>query len=215
MKLTKVKRQTDNLFIEILEEIRFGICTPRTLALFERLKSRELGSKNILPTKLCTHKDDVDLINKKELDALKSEPYHYKAIDMGDVNNKRYMLNTMCPAREELTLKVNAQVMLIKNLDVNNNLVNGSRGIIVGFNESSRLPIVKFMDGTEMTIKYETWSFSLGSTNQAIARRQLPLQLAWALSIHKSQVSRQLKIFIHILLLLLYLNLNFNKNKRG
>jgi ATP-dependent DNA helicase PIF1 len=96
------------------------------------------------------------------------------------------LLNKLCPAPDELILKINTQVMLIKNLKVSSNLVNGSRGYITGFNEQ-KLPIVKFMNGTEMVIKYDTWSFKMNTAGLSATRKQLPLQLAWAMSIHKSQ----------------------------
>ncbi len=139
-----------------------------------------------MPTKLCTHKDDVGCINKKELDSLNDAKYTFNSIDTGDTVNPTKSLNTLCPAGEELVFKKNAQVMLIKNLDVGNNLVNGSRGCIIGFTET-KLPIVKFLNGTELVIKYDSWSFRLNANGGMLTRKQLPLQLAWAISIHKSQ----------------------------
>ena len=77
--------------------------------------------------------------------------------------------------------------MLVKNMDQGNGLVNGSRGIVVGFSkDSQKFPIVRFYNGREMTIKLEIWTFRLNA-NINITRKQLPLQLAWAISIHKSQ----------------------------
>lgn len=139
-----------------------------------------------MPTKLCTHKDDVEFINKKELDALQSTKYTYNSIDSGEIPNAKKILNSSCIARESLTLALHAQVMLTKNLDVANNLVNGSRGCVIGFTEN-KLPIVKFLNGTEMIIKHDTWSFKVNSNGLMITRKQLPLCLAWAISIHKSQ----------------------------
>ena len=100
------------------------------------------------------------------------------------------MLNKLCPAGDVLKLKLNAQVILLKNMNFSNSLVNGSRGCVVGFGESNKLPIVKFLNGMKVTVKYESWSFKMNaSTGQMAARKQIPLQLAWAISIHKSQVS--------------------------
>jgi ATP-dependent DNA helicase PIF1 len=77
--------------------------------------------------------------------------------------------------------------MLVKNMDQSNGLVNGSRGIIVGFTkDSQKFPIVRFYNGNELTIKLEIWTFRLNA-NINLTRKQLPLQLAWAISIHKSQ----------------------------
>jgi ATP-dependent DNA helicase PIF1 len=191
IELKQIKRQTDGTFIRLLEEIRYGRCSPKTIEILEKCKSR-LTTGDILPTKLCTHKDDVEYINKSELNSLKSSDpatrdYPYTAIDTGDTKT----LNQLCPAGEKLTLKKNCQVMLLKNLDVAGNLVNGSRGCIVGFSEPTKLPIVKFLNGAEMVIKYDTWSFrqngGLGGASSVLERKQLPLQLAWAISIHKSQ----------------------------
>jgi ATP-dependent DNA helicase PIF1 len=106
-------------------------------------------------------------------------------MDEGDVGQFK-LLNKMCPANEVFKLKLNAQVILLKNLDVAGHLVNGARGCVVGFTES-KLPIVKFLNGKKVTIKYESWSFKINAAGQMATRRQLPLQLAWAISIHKSQ----------------------------
>lgn len=186
IELTQIKRQSDSEFIDMLEEIRFGKCSKKTVQMLENNKNKVFSNKEILPTKLCTHKDDVELINKKEIDALKNESIKFKAVDSADFAHSTKLLNKLCPAPEELTLKVNTQVMLIKNLSVSNNLVNGSRGYVIGFSEQ-RLPIVKFMNGTEMTVKYDSWSFRVNSAGLMATRRQIPLQLAWAMSIHKSQ----------------------------
>ena len=72
-------------------------------------------------------------------------------------------------------------------MDMNNGLVNGSRGIVIGFTEGQKYPIVRFYNGQELPIKLDVWSFRM-SSNINITRKQLPLTLAWALSIHKSQV---------------------------
>ena len=78
IQLTKIKRQTDSVFIDLLEEIRFGKCTQRTVDLFAKRKHLVFKDKEILPTKLCTHKDDVEFINKRELESLGGEPRVFK-----------------------------------------------------------------------------------------------------------------------------------------
>lgn len=85
-----------------------------------------------------------------------------------------------------MELKIDAQVILLKNLDVTRGLCNGSRGIVTRFTTSHRHPVVKFANGLEITIGTE--SFHLQSGGAIVAtREQVPLELAWAISIHKSQ----------------------------
>ena len=171
----------------MLEEIRVGKCSRRTIELLERQKSKVFADKHILPTKLCTHKDDVDFINNRELEALDSASKRtYVAVDSHP--HASFVFNAGCPAKQTLTLKLNAQVMLIKNLDVANNLVNGSRGVVVRFTPTApHLPVVRFLNNVELVVKYDTWSCGGGGSGNSLTRKQLPLQLAWAISIHKSQ----------------------------
>ena len=103
-----------------------------------------------------------------------------------------------------LYLKRGAQVILLKNLDPERGLVNGSRGVVTRFEKvvpgrckaddeyykqkdcSLAFPVVKFANGVERRIVWETWELYQGP--EVIARRsQIPLLLGWALSIHKSQ----------------------------
>ncbi len=189
MILTKVKRQTDTTFIRMLEEIRLGKCSEKTREILEKHKNKTFDDNGILPTRLCTHKDDVELINSKEQEKLEAEAFTFKALDTGDGIGQFKLLNKLCPAPELLKLKLNAQVILLKNMNVSNKLVNGSRGIVVGFTES-KLPIVKFLNGTELVIKYDSWSFKINAAGQMATRKQIPLMLAWAISIHKSQVRK-------------------------
>lgn len=186
MLLTKIKRQSDSVFIKLLEEIRFGKCSEKTKEILNKHKNKTFKDKDILPTKLCTHKDDVGLINQKELEKIEAQTFTFTAMDTGDGIGQYKLLNKLCPAVEVIKLKENAQVILLKNLDVSNSLVNGSRGYVVGFTET-KLPIVKFVNGTQLTIKYDSWSFKVNAAGQMATRKQLPLQLAWAISIHKSQ----------------------------
>jgi ATP-dependent DNA helicase PIF1 len=79
-------------------------------------------------------------------------------------------------------------VVLIKTISPREGLVNGARGVVVGFSGERKHPLVKFAHGgKEIVVRRETWSVRNGGRTIA-TRTQLPLELAWALSIHKSQV---------------------------
>ena len=91
-----------------------------------------------------------------------------------------------CHVPSILRLKTGAQVMLAKNLNVQEGLVNGARGVIVGFDRSLEdAPIVKLKNGRQITLQPERFIMRCGS--QLFMRRQVPLRLAWAFSIHRSQ----------------------------
>lgn len=133
----------------------------------------------------------------------------------------RQVLDIQTPVESIVQLKVGAQVMLLKNLNLNDGLVNGARGVVVKFSPEGNfklqclpsllevsatfflnscipfgvcflgLPVVKFKCG-DFTIKPEKWSVKV-MAGQLLTRRQIPLKLAWAFSIHKSQVLNVIK----------------------
>lgn len=88
----------------------------------------------------------------------------------------------------EVTLALDAQVMLLVNLDMDFGLVNGSRGVVVGFLPKSGAPIVEFLNGERRPIHCHTWLIEEYSIpERKIFRAQIPLKLAYAVTIHKSQ----------------------------
>ncbi|CAM9444241.1 unnamed protein product, partial [Laminaria digitata] len=136
----------------------------------------------------------VDRLNVQELSKLGGQPEFYDAIDSGDKTYLRQLQNH-CAASERIELKVGAKVLLLKNVDSSNQLVNGATGVVMEFVETAggiRLPRVEFdpMEGggakVVTVIREEEWTVSLGGREMA-RRVQLPLRLAWALSVHKSQ----------------------------
>jgi ATP-dependent DNA helicase PIF1 len=86
-------------------------------------------------------------------------------------------------------LKIGAQVVLIKNINIQEGLVNGSRGVIVGFSPEASAPVVRFLSGLTLPIEIAKWTLTKKDENHSIiaTRYQYPLSLAWAITIHKSQ----------------------------
>lgn len=140
----------------------------------------------------------VDSSNSTQLALLPGVIHIYKARDSG--KNKIYVdrlpQSTLAPCL--LQLKLNAQVILLKNLD--QSLVNGTRGIVVSFETSGdgeknsslglanqEWPRVRFENGREMLITPESWEVDIPGEGEVAKRVQVPLLLAWAMSIHKSQ----------------------------
>eukprot|EP01133_Synstelium_polycarpum_P010323 gene10323-12035_t len=194
--LTTVMRQKEEHFVNILNKLRRGYVPQESIDLLQSC-SRPLDVSNgVLPTKLYTTNADVDSENNLALEALPSEPVVFTSMDSGDkelIEN----LERDCPAPNKLTLKVGAQVVLLRKMEGNQKLVNGSRGVVVEFAKvkakkkmtqwyqtNETLPVVLFNDGSKVTIKPSEWN--IWSEKKA-ARQQLPLKLAWALTIHRAQ----------------------------
>ncbi|XP_006815013.2 ATP-dependent DNA helicase PIF1-like [Saccoglossus kowalevskii] len=183
--LTEVRRQTDIEFINILQHIRIGRCPKEMCEKLVSTNSNKIETAGILATRLCTHKEDVEQINVVQLEKLSGETRIFNALDSDPALVK--LINNQCSVKAKITLKRGTQVMLTKNLAVQRGLVNGARGVVIGFNNAEKgLPIIRFLNGVEQTITPERWTIKLGG-GAFLMRRQLPLQLAWAISIHKSQ----------------------------
>uniref|UniRef100_A0A8C0K7A5 ATP-dependent DNA helicase PIF1 n=1 Tax=Canis lupus dingo TaxID=286419 RepID=A0A8C0K7A5_CANLU len=185
LELTEVWRQADQTFISLLQAVRLGRCSDEVTRQLQATASHKVGRDGIVATRLCTHQDDVALTNEKRLQELPGEVHSFKAMD-SDPKQAR-TLDAQCPVSQILQLKLGAQVMLVKNLAVSRGLVNGARGVVVGFETEGRgLPQVRFLCGVTKVIHADRWTVQ-ATGGQLLSRRQLPLQLAWAISIHKSQ----------------------------
>ncbi|KAM6065954.1 ATP-dependent DNA helicase PIF1 [Chlamydotis macqueenii] len=185
MELTEVRRQTDKTFVSLLSAVRLGRCTEEVTTLLMQTAANRSERDGILATRLCTHRDDVEITNERRLQQLSGEVHAFEALDSDPMLVK--LIDAQCPVGGRVELKLGAQVMLAKNLDVSQGLVNGARGVVVGFeNEQKGLPKVRFLCGVTQVIKMEKWVFK-GPSGVQLSRQQLPLKLAWAISIHKSQ----------------------------
>jgi len=180
--LTSVKRQNDQRLVSLLNRLRLGRCEEEDTALLQATKANT-ARQGIVATQLCTHTDDVAAINKRELGRCEGEERIYAARDSDQTAAK--FLNSHTPVDQVLRLRVGAQVMLLKNLEVTQGLVNGARGRVDSFSKEGN-PVVVFLGGGKQEIKAERWLVKQGQGNM-LTRTQIPLALAWAFSIHKSQ----------------------------
>uniref|UniRef100_A0A3Q3ICM8 ATP-dependent DNA helicase PIF1 n=1 Tax=Monopterus albus TaxID=43700 RepID=A0A3Q3ICM8_MONAL len=185
MELTEVRRQTDKLFISLLQAVRVGRVTEEVTTKLIASAYHRIERDGILATRLCTHKDDVELTNEKKLQQLPGSARVFEALDSDPALVKT--IDAHSPVSRLIQLKVGAQVMLTKNLDITQGLVNGARGVVVAFESGNTgLPRVRFLCGVTEVLKPERWVFKAGGGIH-LSRQQLPLKLAWAISIHKSQ----------------------------
>lgn len=191
--LTEIIRQCDKTFQDLLNNVRLGTINHNVKEILNQRKNVNLTNDfGIMPTKLYSTNVDVDRINDIELDKLAEKDLTFYEYEMdthinAKVSNRVGVLEKFkksCNAPEILQLCVGAQVMLLKNLDLANGLANGSRGIVIGFMQD--LPVVKFLNGEERIIDMEIWEV-IENDNPVLSAKQIPLKIAYAISIHKSQ----------------------------
>lgn len=173
----------DSLYTDILNGIRAGFLTRSQL---NELQARaEAIADPFTPrTRLLTTNADVDEINLEHLAELPGDTHAYQMETSG---GKQYVetLKRSCLAPETLLLKQGAIVMCIKNSQ-DRKYVNGSLGTVTGFEPYTDYPLVTLLNGREITIKPDTWELVDGEKRRA-GLTQLPLRLAWAITVHKSQ----------------------------
>lgn len=179
------RQSGDKTFADILNEIRFGKISKEGEKLLLNTRNNEMKIGNgVIPTILYSHRVDVDRKNKEEFEKIKEE---IKTFDSRDEGNEIYFVKPekRCNVVSKLELKKGSQVMLIKNMDFKEKLVNGSVGIVVDFDSDNGDPIINF-SGNKTTIGPAT--FDLLQGDEIIATRiQIPLILSYAITIHKSQ----------------------------
>ncbi len=183
-------RQKDRTFIDILNNLRFGSLSRNDR---EILQSRVglLDKGVIKPTILTTHNLKVDQINLSELKKIPHAEQAFSADYFGDLN-KIELLKKNCLASQVLSLKVGAQVMMIKNTYQKEGIINGSLGIIRDFSPRKNYPVVEFVNGKVLTVAPEEWLIERFDEDKKIVVvdagvSQVPLILSWAITIHKSQ----------------------------
>jgi len=177
-------RQDDNVLISILDEIRSGNVSSNSYDILNSRFHKELDI-DFNPTKLYTHNIDVDRINNDELNKLNNPAKSFNYKSEGTAKNIEKIFKSSL-VLEEISLKKDAVVMFIKN---NHELgyVNGTTGVVVDFDKETGLPVVKTSYGSLIKCTLEDWSMENDSGNVVAKVSQIPLKLAWAITIHKSQ----------------------------
>lgn len=175
-------RQESGHLLDVLEAMRSGeIEDWHGQLLNERLEHQPPTNEPI--TRLYAHNVDIDAINHQQLSSLDGDSQVFNMKTSG-TKAKREQLAKSILAPEVLELKVGAEVMFVVN-NFKQKFVNGSRGRVISFHEGT--PIVKLLS-SQRTIRVEPHSWNLNEDGKVRAEAsQLPLRLAWAITIHKSQ----------------------------
>ncbi len=225
--LTQVFRQKDPVFANMLNEMRLGRIDPTTLRTFRSLERPLPTDDGIEATELFSTRNEVENANSKKLRALTGEAHQYAAVDTGRNEFRDKLLQNMM-APKTLVLKKGAQVMLIKNLDAelvngstgtiiefmgaselpeDEETSQAKRKLDAFRNEvnavhSFKYPLVEFhlANGSKRRVLCEPheWKVELPNGEVQAARKQVPLILAWALSIHKAQGQTLEKVRVNL-----------------
>lgn len=183
--LEEQHRQKNDPLLDILNDIRNGTAGEQTkVPLRTRYKKEPVGGMS--PTRLYARNINVDCINREELAKIAS-PVKIYTMESEGFSALADSLKKNCLALEVLHLKLDAEVIFIKNDVQNGRYVNGTRAKVIGFDGSQDAwPIVKTYDKRTITVTPEAWNYEDNGVVRA-SIIQVPLRLAWAITIHKSQ----------------------------
>ena len=188
-------RQTNPVYADILNNIRVGRLNKKAHDIL-RKRCIQCPRTDIKPTKLMPLRSAVRSINQQEMAKLSGVIRTYKMrhtnkqpsdnlVPQTHIEHELNYLKNNVMADNELVLKIGAQVMCTYNIEVEgpDSIVNGSCGVVTAFSEDE-LPIVSFMNGVVRKMDFHTWA---SETLKGVGIQQIPLILAWAITIHKSQ----------------------------
>lgn len=178
--LTEQHRQADTNYLRVLNAIRTNTADKQTLNVLRQ----QFNSKSGGQTNLYTHNVDVDRINDRELTKLEGKEVTFRMRSSGPITLVE-MLHKSCLASEALNLKEGALVMFLRN-NFDEGYVNGTLGVVEGFSEAGH-PVVQINQGRTIEVLPEEWSIENEEGRVLASIEQLPLRLAWAITIHKSQ----------------------------
>jgi ATP-dependent exoDNAse (exonuclease V) alpha subunit len=181
--LTEQYRQRDKKFLSALSAIRAGTFEEsHRLSVLSRMRERKDVPENI--PKIFPHNVDVDKINAQKLSKIEEKLFSFRMESIGPKALVEF-LRRGCLSPEILDLKKGASVMFTKN-HLRGYFVNGTLGEIIGFEGEKNLPIVKTRNGHLITAEPMEWAIE--EDNKIRAKiSQIPLRLAWAITVHKSQ----------------------------
>lgn len=185
--LTKIFRQNDIEFATMLNRLRWGGCTTEDYETLMSRKSASFGT-HITPTRLYSRNRDVDRVNKEAFDQLikTQTPHTFKTV-YGGAAPKNTQTNSIlyadsCGIPSEVVMCLGAQVVVTSNVDAAKGLVNGTRGVVIGM--GADFVELSLLDGARVTVNFmETFA----DDDKQIRVKHMPLKLAYAVSIHKSQ----------------------------
>lgn len=180
--LEEQHRQDDEKLLDILNALRSGeVRRYHAEQLIERTEV-ELPEGDL--TELHTTNVDVDRINEIRLMELEGDELSYEQSTKGAANYVESLQRSVL-APPQLRLREGALVMAVKNA-ADRKYANGSLGTVVDFDVLTNYPIVEFRSGKVVTMVPETWELRDGDKKRA-SITQIPLRLAWAITVHKSQ----------------------------
>lgn len=190
VELQKVYRQTDRVFVSVLDHIRTNTAGAADLQLLNtRYGTTIEASEEDMYITLATRRDNVDYINDKKLAELPGEPMTFEGEITGDFPE------SSLPTSKDLVLKPGAQIIFIKN-DYERRWVNGTIGVVTGIDEDDGTIYVLTDDGKECDVNKDSWRnirYKYNEEKKEIEEEELgtftqyPIRLAWAITIHKSQ----------------------------
>ena len=176
-------RHEDETLLKILNEIRTNTVSEDSMNYFRgRYNKNPEGTSSI--TKLYTHNADVDVINTRELAKIEAIPKKYQANTTGAKKwlERVFSSSLVIP---ELSLKIGALVFFIKN-NYEKGYINGTLGTVIDFDVFG-VPIIETHDGKTIKAERMDWNFSDADGKIMATISQIPLRLAWAITVHKSQ----------------------------
>jgi ATP-dependent exoDNAse (exonuclease V) alpha subunit len=178
--LTEQFRQDDDKLTSILNAIRSGEIEEEHYQMLQETHDKAHMDDHI---KLYTHNENVDQINMQAFNKMPGDVRSYHMITKGKAQLLASLKNN-CLAEEVLQLKVGAKVICIKNAQ-DRSYVNGSMGIVINF-DNEGAPIIELVNGKKITVKADSWKIEEDGKVKA-ELQQLPIKLAWAITVHKSQ----------------------------